>query len=89
MAYEIKNGLQLEDSLAWFTSMGDEYSFNDQTRKRYVAVLPHKANGPHEMDLQVGDEIEVVGNQRNGYSNGTHLRTNKTLLYPTFKVKYM
>ncbi|XP_016662855.1 alpha-(1,6)-fucosyltransferase-like [Acyrthosiphon pisum] len=62
------------------------YHFSDQIRRLHVAILPHKSNRPQEMDLQVDDEIEVIGNEWNGYSKGTHLRTNKTLLYPTFKV---
>jgi len=86
LAYEIVNGLKPVDASAQFTSLDDEYYFSDQIRRLNVAILPHKANRPQEMDLQVGDEIEVAGNQWDGYSKGTHLRTNKTLLYPTFKV---
>ncbi|CAH1725613.1 unnamed protein product [Aphis gossypii] len=86
LAYEIMNGLELKDASAQFTSLDDAYYFNDQIRGLNVAVLPHKANRPQEMDLKVGDEIEVVENQLNGYSKGIHLKTNKSLLYPTFKV---
>ncbi|KAE9527274.1 hypothetical protein AGLY_012972 [Aphis glycines] len=86
LAYEIMNGLELKDASAQFTSLDDAYYFNDQIRRLNVAVLPHKAKRPQEMDLKVGDEIEVVENQWNGYSKGIHLRTNKSLLYPTFKV---
>ena len=39
------------------------------------------------MDLEVGDEIKVIENKWNGYSDGYNLRTKKELLYPTFKVK--
>ncbi|KAF0750977.1 alpha-1,6-fucosyltransferase-like [Aphis craccivora] len=85
LAYEIMNGHELKDASAQFTSLDDAYYFNDQIRRLHVAVLPHKAKRPQEMDLKVGDEIEVIENQWNGYSKGIHLRTNKSLLYPTFK----
>lgn len=80
------NGIKNADASSLFTSLDDVYNFSDWIRRLHVAVLPHKSNRPQEMDLQVGDEIEFIGNEQNGYSKGTHLRTNKTLLYPTFKV---
>jgi len=86
LAYEKMNGIQNTDASTQFTSLDDIYHFSDRIRRLHVATLPHKSNRPQEMDLQVGDEIEVIGNKHNGYSVGTHLRTNKTLLYPTFKV---
>ncbi|XP_029342410.1 alpha-(1,6)-fucosyltransferase-like isoform X1 [Acyrthosiphon pisum] len=86
LAYEIINGIKYADASTQFTSLDDMYHFSDQIRRLHVAILPHKSNRPQEMDLQVDDEIEVIGNEWNGYSKGTHLRTNKTLLYPTFKV---
>lgn len=86
MAYEIINGIKYSDASTLFISLDDVYHFSDQIRRLHVAILPHKSNTPQEMDLQVGDEIEVTRNELNGYSKGTHLRTNKTLLYPTFKV---
>ncbi|KAL5243983.1 hypothetical protein ACI65C_011393 [Semiaphis heraclei] len=86
LAYEKMNGIQNTDTSTQFTSLDDIYHFSDQIRRLHVAILPHKSNRPLEMDLQVGDEIEVIRNIYNGYSVGTHLRTNKTLLYPTFKL---
>jgi len=52
-----------------------------------VALISHKPERPEEMELEVGDEIEVYGNHWDGYSKGRNLRTKETLLYPTFKVK--
>jgi len=86
LAYEIINGNKYADASTQFTSLDDVYYFSDQIRRLHVAILSHKSNRPQEMDLQVGDEIVATGNELNGYSKGTHLRTNKTLLYPTFKV---
>jgi len=86
LAYEIINGIKPTDASTLFDSLDDVYYFSDRIRRLHVAILPHKSNRPQEMNLQVGDEIEVIGNEWNGYSKGTHLKTNKTLLYPTFKV---
>ncbi|XP_060867350.1 alpha-(1,6)-fucosyltransferase-like [Metopolophium dirhodum] len=85
LAYEIMNSLE-PDSSAKFTSLDDTFYFSGQVHRLDVAIISHKSEGPEEMDLEVGDEIEVAGNHWDGYSKGTNLRTKKTLLYPTFKV---
>jgi len=74
------------DASTLYTSLDDIYYYGGQKRRLHVAVLPHKANGPHEMNLLVGDEIAVAGNHWDGYSKGTNLRTKESGLYPTFKV---
>ena len=53
---------------------------------RRVAILPHKATSPDQIDLEVGDIVGVAGNHWDGYSKGRNLRTNKVGLYPSFKV---
>jgi len=75
------------DASAKFTSLDRIFHFCGQARRLSVALISHKSEGPEEMDLEVGDVIEVSGNHWDGYSNGTNLRTKKTLSYPTFKVK--
>jgi len=87
LAYEIMNSLQ-PDASAKFASLDDTFYFSGQVHRLNVALISHKADGSDEMDLEVGDEIEVAGNHWNGYSKGKNLRTMKTLLYPSFKVKY-
>jgi len=74
------------DASTLYTSLDDIYYYGGQKRRLHEAVLPHKANGPHEMNLLVGDEIAVAGNHWDGYSKGTNLRTKESGLYPTFKV---
>lgn len=74
------------DASNLYTSLDDIYYYGGQKRRLHVAVLTHNADGPHEMDLQVGDQIAVAGNHWDGYSKGTNLRTKKSGLYPTFKV---
>lgn len=80
------NSLQ-PDASAKFTSLDDTFYFSGQVHRLNVALISHKAERPEEMNLEVGDEIEVAGNHWDGYSKGTNLRTKETLLYPTFKVK--
>jgi len=75
------------DVSAKFTSLDDSFYFIGQFRRLNVALISHKADRPEEMDLEIGDEIEVDGNHWDGYSMGTNLRTKKRLLYPTFKVR--
>lgn len=85
LAYEIMNSLQ-PDASTKFTSLDDTFYFSGQIRRLNVALISHKADGPDEMDLEVGDEIEVAGNHWDGYSMGVNVKTKKRLLYPTFKV---
>lgn len=85
VAYEIMNSIH-PDASTLYTSLDDIYYYGGQKRRLHIAVLTHEADGPHEMDLQVGDQIAVAGNHWNGYSKGTNLRTKKNGLYPTFKV---
>ncbi|VVC25199.1 Glycosyltransferase family 23 (GT23) domain [Cinara cedri] len=84
LAYEIMNGFRPSDASALFKPLGytSQYYSN---RKLHVAILPHSANGLEEMDLRVGDQIEVAGNRWGGFSKGTNIRTKQFLLYPTFK----
>lgn len=85
MAYEMMNSYQ-PDASTHFTSLDDIFYFSGQIHRLNVAILPHIPNGSQEMDLKINDHIEVTKNYWNGYSTGKNLRTNKTLLYPTFKV---
>ena len=59
--------------------------------RHYEAVLPHKARTKYELDLQVGDHLQVVmrnGNRSNaGYFDGLNLRTRLRGRYPSLKVK--
>ena len=50
-------------------------------------MIAHKAEGRHEIDLEVGDVIGVAGNHWNGYNKGKNHRTNKMGLYPEYKTR--
>lgn len=85
VAYEIMNSLY-PDASTRFTSLDDIYYFGGQAYRINEVVLPHKASGPDEIDLQVEDQIFVAANHWNGYSKGKNLRTGLLGIYPTFKV---
>lgn len=85
IAYEIMNSLHLDASTK-YTSLDNIYYYEGQNRRQNKAILSHTADEPSEIDLQVDDQISVINNNWNGYSDGTNLRTNKSGLFPTFKV---
>lgn len=53
---------------------------------RRVALLPHKAQSPDQVNLEVGEMVGVAGNHWDGFSKGRNLHTNQVGLYPSFKV---
>lgn len=85
IAYEIMNSLY-PDASTRYTSLDDIYYFDGQYHRLNEAVLSHKANKLYGIDLQVGDQIFVDGNNWDGYSKGKNLRTELVGLYPTYKV---
>lgn len=52
-----------------------------------TAVMVHDSHRLGEIQLMPGDLVSIIGNQWNGYFKGRNLRTNKTGLFPSFKVK--
>ncbi|KAJ8869550.1 hypothetical protein PR048_028541 [Dryococelus australis] len=69
-----------------FRSLDDIYYYGGQTAHNRVAILPHRAQDPREIDLERGDVVGVAGNHWDGYSKGKSMRTNRVGLYPSFKV---
>lgn len=55
---------------------------------RRVALLPHKAQSPDQVNLEVGEMVGVAGNHWDGFSKGRNLHTNQVGLYPSFKVRH-
>ena len=75
------------DAADRFKSLDDIWYFGGQDEHQQVAVIAHKAEGRHEIDLEVGDIIGVAGNHWNGYNKGKNHRTNKMGLYPEYKTR--
>ncbi len=68
-------------------SLDDIYYFGGQQRHEQEVWLAHKARNAQEIDLNVGDVIEVAGNHWDGFSKGRNLDTMKMGLYPSYKVR--
>lgn len=86
VAYEIMQNY-FPDGSGRFKSLDDIYYYGGQNAHHTVAVLPHEPMRAGEMNILVGDIIDVAGNHWNGFSKGRNLRTNQVALYPTFKTK--
>lgn len=75
------------DAADHFKSLDDVYYFGGQEPHYHVAVLPHTAKTPQEMNLKVGDILTIAGNHWDGYSKGSNLRSQVyASLFPSFKV---
>lgn len=74
------------DMSARFRSLDDRFYFSGQRRDIWRAVTNHTAETVQEIDLRVGDSIGYYGNHWDGFSKGENLRTQKTGLFPTYKV---
>ena len=91
VAYEIQQQRASGDSYWRFKSLDDMWQFNvkwdTKVNHHQEVILPHFANNPQEIDLSIGDVINIETNLWNGYAKGRNLRTQKTGYYPLYKVK--
>lgn len=86
VAYELMQ-TYFPDAYNRFTSLDDIYYYGGQNAHPHVAILDHKPRRTGELELKVGDLIEVFGNHWDGYSKGYNTRTSMTGLLPSFKIK--
>ncbi|XP_018333906.2 alpha-(1,6)-fucosyltransferase-like [Agrilus planipennis] len=86
LAYEIMQ-TKYPDASARFRSLDNIFYYGGQDSYYHVTVVPHKAEDPNEIDLKVGDLVDVSQNYWNGYSKGRNMRTLKLGLFPSFKIK--
>lgn len=86
VAYELMQTFY-PDAYNRFASLDDIYYYGGQNSHPQVAILDHKPRKSGELELKVGDLVEVHGNHWNGFSKGRNMRTSMTGLYPSFKVK--
>ena len=86
VAYELMQTYH-PDAYNRFTSLDDIYYYGGQNPHPHQAILDHKPRKTGEIELKVGDLIEVFGNHWDGYSKGYNTRTSMTGLFPSFKVK--
>lgn len=86
VAYELMQTYHV-DAHDKFTSLDDIYYYGGQNPNPYVAILEHVPKSSAEIELRVGDKVDVYGNHWDGYSKGRNTRTSLTGLFPSFKVK--
>ncbi|XP_012276842.1 alpha-(1,6)-fucosyltransferase [Orussus abietinus] len=86
VAYELMQTFY-SDAHNRFASLDDIYYYGGQNPHSHVAIIDHVPRRPGELELKVGDLIEVYGNHWDGYSKGRNTRTNMAGLFPSFKVK--
>ncbi|XP_054159027.1 alpha-(1,6)-fucosyltransferase-like [Oppia nitens] len=75
---------KLDKSSAYY-SLDDIYYFGGQSDHNQIAILNHKSQNSHEIDLKIGDVVGIAGNHWNGYSKGLNRETKQNGLYPGFK----
>lgn len=86
VAYEIMQTYHV-DAHDKFTSLDDVYYYGGQNPNPHVVILEHIPRRSEEIELKVGDKVEVHGNHWDGYSKGRNIRTGITGLFPSFKVQ--
>lgn len=86
VAYELMQTFYT-DAYDRFASLDDIYYYGGQNPHPHVAILDHKPRKNGELELKVGDLIDVFGNHWDGFSKGYNTRTSMTGLFPSFKVK--
>ncbi|XP_066584476.1 alpha-(1,6)-fucosyltransferase isoform X2 [Prorops nasuta] len=86
VAYELMQ-TYYTDAYNRFSSLDDIYYYGGQNQHPHIAILDHKPKNTNEMELKVGDLIDVYGNHWDGFSKGYNTRTSITGLFPSFKVK--
>ncbi|KRX44194.1 Alpha-(1,6)-fucosyltransferase [Trichinella murrelli] len=86
LAYELMQ-TRGDDMAYAFRSLDDVYYFGGQHPHDVTALMDHKPEGPDEIELKIGDRIGIAGNHWNGYSKGVNRRTQKSGLYPSYKVE--
>ena len=86
LAYEIMNN-KYTDASQKFHSLDDIYYFGGQQEHKVKAIWPHKAIESSEIEFQIGDSIGIAGNHWNGQAKGIHHATQKSGLFPAYKVE--
>lgn len=85
VAYELMQTYH-GDASAYFRSLDDVFYYGGQNAHNLRAVEPHKAKTKDDLSFDVGDLLGIAGNHWNGFSKGTHRKTSKSGLFPSYKV---
>lgn len=91
LAYELMQNYHIDASNKYY-SLDDVYYFGGQQAHDVVAIeknmpLVQSKGDQSEIPFQVGDDLGIAGNDKNGYSVGINRRTNYRGRFPSYKVE--
>ncbi|XP_052271039.1 alpha-(1,6)-fucosyltransferase-like isoform X1 [Dreissena polymorpha] len=84
VSYELMMPLHGDPSIR-FKSLDDLYYFHGQNAHNVLAIEDHQSRHDGEISFNVGDIVGVAGNHWDGYSMGTHVKTGRSGLFPSYK----
>ncbi|KAH3883862.1 alpha-(1,6)-fucosyltransferase-like [Dreissena polymorpha] len=83
-AYELMQPLH-GDASKWFKSLDHTYYLETDHPHNFVALENHQSRREGEISFNAGDAIRLVESRWDGYFNGTHVKTGKSGLFPSYK----
>ena len=88
LAYELMQNHHVDASAKYY-SLDDIYYFGGQQGHDVVAIENHRrhSSSSNEIEFNAGDHLGIAGNEKNGYSVGTHRKTGQQGSYPSYKVE--
>ncbi|WKY12117.1 hypothetical protein Q1695_003583 [Nippostrongylus brasiliensis] len=87
LAYELMQ-IRQGDVGEYFHSLDEDYYFGNATNTyAAAAVEDHEPSGEQEINMKIGDQIEVLMNHRNGFATVVNTRSGEEGQIPLFKVE--
>lgn len=88
MAYELMQKYYVDASQRYY-SLDDIYYFGGQQAHDVVAIEDNinPPGGNKELSFHIGDSLGIAGNEKDGFSVGTHRKTAVRGSYPSYKVE--
>ena len=85
LAYEIQQQRYPDGS--WRLRSLDDIWYFAGGDNQHEVILPHTTNNSEEVDLELGDILNSLGNHWDGYSKGTIKERDALGMYPLYKTK--
>ncbi|VDL84464.1 unnamed protein product [Nippostrongylus brasiliensis] len=87
LAYELMQ-IRQGDVGEYFHSLDEDYYFGNATNTyAAAAVEDHEPSDEQEINMKIGDQIEVLMNHRNGFATVVNTRSGEEGQIPLFKVE--
>lgn len=89
LVYELMQALHYDDMSNQVISLDAPWKVHRSKRPKLFAIEKHKAQVDTEIDLEIGDIVEMGSTRlpRASYSFGHNVRTGKQGYYPSYKVE--